>query len=172
MRFVVAAALALVFSAGAMAEPFRVDALTVNGLQRVSLGSVLQALPIQEGDQVDTESADDWLRAVYSTGYFSDVQVLREGNTLIFEVTERPAINTVDFSGNKVIPTETLERVMSGVGLEEGEIFNQSLLEGIELELERQYSIQGRYNATVVPEVTPLSLNRVDVELVISEGPV
>lgn len=172
MRFVVAAALALMVSAAAMAEPFRVDALTVNGLQRVSLGSVLQALPIQEGDRVDTESADEWLRAVYSTGYFSDVQVLLDGNTVVFEVTERPAINSVEFSGNKVIPTDTLERVMSDVGLEEGEIFNQSLLEGIELELERQYSIQGRYNATVVPEVTPLSLNRVDVELVISEGPV
>jgi outer membrane protein insertion porin family len=172
MRFVVAAGLALLLSAAAMAEPFRVDALTVNGLQRVSLGSVLQALPIQEGDQVDSESADVWLRAVYSTGYFSNVNVLRDGNTLIFEVIERPAINSVEFSGNKTIPTETLERVMANVGLEEGEIFNQSLLEGIELELERQYSNQGRYNASVVPEVTPLSLNRVDVELAISEGPV
>lgn len=172
MKFVVAAALALVFSATAMAETFRLDSLTVNGLQRVSLGSVLQALPVQEGDQVDASDADNWLRDVYSTGYFSDVQVLRDGNALLFEVTERPAINSVDFSGNSVIPTETLERVMSDVGLEEGEIFNQSLLEGIELELERQYSIQGRYNATVEPEVTPLSLNRVDVELVISEGPV
>lgn len=172
MRFVVAAVLALLLSAATMAEPFRVDALTVNGLQRVSLGSVLQALPIQEGDQVDPAAADEWLRAVYSTGYFSDVQVLREDTTVIFTVTERPAISSVSFSGNKTIPTETLERVMSDVGLAEGEIFNQSLLEGIELELERQYSIQGRYNATVLPEVTPLSLNRVGVELLISEGPV
>lgn len=172
MRSVVAALTALLLSVGAWADSFELSAITINGLQRVSLGSVLRALPIQEGDRVDTEEASEWVRAVYGTGFFSDVRVLREGEELIFNVTERPSIQAVEFSGNKTIPTETLERVLRDVGLTEGEIFNQSLLEGIELELERQYSMQGRYNATVEPEITPLSLNRVRVELAITEGPV
>ena len=172
MRPAFAALTALLLSVGAWAEPFELSAITINGLQRVSLGSVLRALPIQEGDRVDSENADEWLRSVYSTGYFSDVRVLRDGNELIFELTERPSINSVEFSGNKTIPTETLERVLKNVGLAEGEIYSQSLLEGIELELERQYAMQGRYNATVEPEITPLSLNRVKVKLDISEGPV
>lgn len=172
MRSACAALTALLLSVGAFAEPFELSAITINGLQRVSLGSVLQALPIQEGDEVDTEDAARWLRAVYDTGYFDDARVLREGNELIFELTERPAIHSVEFSGNKTIPTETLERVLENVGLAEGEIYSQSLLEGIELELERQYSLQGRYNASVDLVVTPLSLNRVDIELDISEGPV
>ncbi len=172
MRPAFAALTALLLSVGAWAEPFDLSAITINGLQRVSLGSVLRALPIQEGDRVDSDNADEWLRAVYGTGYFSDVRVLREGNELIFELTERPSIDSVEFSGNKTIPTETLERVLKNVGLAEGEIYSQSLLEGIELELERQYALQGRYNATVEPEITPLSLNRVKVELDITEGPV
>lgn len=172
MRSACAALTALLLSVGAAADPFDLSAITINGLQRVSLGSVLRALPIQEGDRVDTEDAAAWLRAVYSTGYFDDARVARDGDELVFELTERPAINSVTFSGNKTIPDDTLERVMENVGLAEGEIYSQSLLEGIELELERQYSLQGRYNASVDLVVTPLSLNRVDIELDISEGPV
>lgn len=172
MRSACAALTAMLLSVGAVAAPFELSAITINGLQRVSLGSVLQALPIQEGDRVDSDNAADWLRAINETGYFNDARVLREGNELIFELTERPAIHTVEFSGNKAIPTESLERVLENVGLNEGEIYSQSLLEGIELELERQYSLQGRYNASVDLVVTPLSLNRVDLELDISEGPV
>ncbi|WP_108126863.1 outer membrane protein assembly factor BamA [Saccharospirillum mangrovi] len=172
MRSACAALTAMLLSVGAVAAPFELNAITINGLQRVSLGSVLQALPIQEGDRVDTNNAADWLRAINDTGYFNDARVSREGDELIFDLTERPAIHSVKFSGNKSIPTETLERVLENVGLDEGEIYSQSLLEGIELELERQYSLQGRYNASVELVVTPLSLNRVDIELDISEGPV
>lgn len=162
----------ILLSTGVFAAPFELSAVTINGLQRVSLGSVLQTLPFQEGDRIDTDAAADWLRAINDTGYFNDVRVSRDGNELIFDVTERPAIHSVEFSGNKSIPTDTLERVLENVGLDEGEIYSQSLLEGIELELERQYSLQGRYNASVELVVTPLSLNRVDIDLDISEGPV
>ncbi|MHA7881024.1 MAG: outer membrane protein assembly factor BamA [Saccharospirillum sp.] len=172
MRLAVAACVTLLLSAGVLAESFQVSSIQVNGLQRVSLGSVLRALPIREGDPVDSDNAQDWIRALYQTGYFTDVRAIRDGNRIVFEVTERPAIESVSFRGNRTIPSDTLERVFSDVGLAEGEIFSQSLLEGLELELERQYSSQGRYNATVAPTITPLTLNRVRVELVITEGPV
>lgn len=172
MRLAVAALTVMLLSAGAFADVFQLGSIQVNGLQRVSLGSVLRALPIQEGDQVDSEDAQNWIRALYQTGYFTDVRATRDGDRLVFDVTERPAIASVEFRGNRTIPSDTLERVFRDVGLAEGEIYSQSLLEGLELELERQYSSQGRYNATVTPTITPLTLNRVRVELVISEGPV
>lgn len=172
MRLAVAALTTMLLSAGTFADIFQLGSIQVNGLQRVSLGSVLRALPIQEGDQVDSDNAQTWIRALYQTGYFTDVQVVRDGSRLVFELTERPAIESVEFRGNRTIPSDTLERVFSDVGLTEGEIYSQSLLEGLELELERQYSSQGRYNATVMPTITPLTLNRVRVELVINEGPV
>lgn len=172
MRLAVAALTVMLLSAGAFADVFQLGSIQVNGLQRVSLGSVLRSLPIQEGDQVDSEDAQNWIRALYQTGYFTDVRATRDGDRLVFDVTERPAIASVEFRGNRTIPSDTLERVFRDVGLAEGEIYSQSLLEGLELELERQYSSQGRYNATVTPTITPLTLNRVRVELVISEGPV
>lgn len=144
----------------------------VDGLQRVSLGSVLAELPLNRGDRVDESDAPEWLRQVYSTGYFYDVQVEREANVLVFSVIERPAIESISFDGNSTIPSETLKRVFEDVGLAEGEIYSQSLLESIQLELEKQYGLQGRYNATVTETITALTRNRVKVELDIQEGPV
>ncbi|EAR10230.1 outer membrane protein, bacterial surface antigen family [Reinekea sp. MED297] len=159
-------------SAVALAESFVVEEVRVEGLQRVSLGSVLAELSLNQGDRVDEADASEWLRDVYSTGYFYDVRVERSGNSLVFVVIERPAIESISFDGNSTIPTETLERVFEDVGLAEGEIYSQSLLENIQLELEKQYGLQGRYNATVVEEITALTRNRVKVHLDIQEGPV
>lgn len=154
------------------ATTFVVDGIEFTGLQRVSLGSVLSVLSVREGDLVDDADANRWLREVYKTGYFFDVDLNREGDSLIFEVTERPAIESVSFDGLKSIPNATFEAVLTDVGLTEGEIFNPALLENIQLELEKQYGVQGRYNAVIESEITPLTRNRVKIELNIEEGPV
>jgi outer membrane protein insertion porin family len=154
------------------AATFVVDGIEIAGLQRVSLGSVLSALSVREGDLVDDADANRWLREVYKTGYFFNVELNREGDSLIFEVTERPAIESVSFDGLKSIPKVNFEAVLTDVGLTEGEIFNPALLENIQLELEKQYGVQGRYNALVESEITPLTRNRVKIDLNIEEGPV
>ncbi|MFC3700305.1 outer membrane protein assembly factor BamA [Reinekea marina] len=166
-------AVAFLLSAQAVgAATFKVDGIEVVGLQRVSLGSVLSVLTVREGDVVEEQDANRWLREAYKTGYFYNVELSREDNRLIFEVTERPAIEKVSFDGLKSIPTESFEAVLKDVGLAEGEIYNPALLENIQLELEKQYGVQGRYNAVVESTVTPLTRNRVNIDLAIEEGPV
>lgn len=170
--FKVIGVLVLGIIAQVSANEFILDRIEVSGLQRVSLGTVLIALPIREGQVVDDSLANEWLRAVYQTGFFYDVEVDRVNNSLLFSVTERPAIESISFEGNRAIPSDTLTRVFEDEGLEKGEIFSRSLLDNIQLELERQYGRQGRYNATVEAIVTPLTRNRVDIKLDITEGPV
>jgi len=156
----------------ANAGVFVIEEIEVQGLQRVSLGNVLSQLSIREGDQVVEEDAKSWLHQIYQTGYFYSVDIEKNGNSLVIDVVERPAIETIEFDGNSSIPTDTLENVFADVGLSKGEIFSRSLLENIELELEKQYGAQGRYNAHVEAEISPLTRNRVDVKLQIVEGPV
>ncbi|MEJ2042169.1 MAG: outer membrane protein assembly factor BamA [Reinekea sp.] len=165
-------ALCIAGSAAVSAQTFTVENIHVDGLQRVSLGNVLSALAIREGQIVDDQRASDWLRAVYRTGYFYDVMVERQGNDIVIHVVERPAIESIGFDGNSTVPDETLESVFKDVGLEKGEIYSESILENIQLELEKQYGLQGRYNAAVTADITPLSRNRVNVDLQITEGPV
>ena len=168
------ALLGFVFNVAALAaaESFTVDNIVVNGLQRVSLGSVLTELSISTGDMADEADASNWLHQVYQTGYFYSVDIERLDNDLVFNVVERPAIESIEFDGNSTIPTETLKMVFEDVGLAKGEIYSQSLLESIQLELEKQYGTQGRYNAQVTADITALTRNRVSVKLNISEGPV
>ncbi len=55
-------------------------------------------------------------------------------------------------------------------GLKEGEIFKQSTLERVDLELERQYVAQGRYGASIDTNVEELPRNRVAIHIEIKEG--
>lgn len=154
----------------AVAESFTVGDIRLQGLQRVSAGTVFNLLPISVGDEADELATRALVRALFQSGYFNDIKLLREGNVLIVSVSERPAIESIEIDGNKAIPTEALLDGLSQQGLREGEIFKQATLERVGLELERQYVAQGRYGATIDTEISELPRNRVDIAINITEG--
>lgn len=151
-------------------EPFTVEDIRVEGLQRITEGTVLNYLPVKEGDTLTTRSAQDAIRALFATGFFRDVSLAHDDDILIVEVVERPAISDLTIEGNKAIKTEELQNALRGIGLSEGEIFNQQSLEVIEGELTRQYYSRGKYSVEVSSEVTPLERNRVSIDINIKEG--
>src|SRR5690606_5444697 len=150
--------------------PFTVSDIRVDGLQRISAGTVFTYLPIERGDTVDQASAGEAIRALYATGFFEDVSVGRQGDILVVTVTERPAINTLSITGNKDIKTEDLMKGLTELGLSEGNPFDRLDLDRVTQELTRQYNNRGKYNVTVTPTVSPLPRNRVDVTIAIVEG--
>jgi outer membrane protein insertion porin family len=151
-------------------ESFTVEDIRVDGLQRITEGTVLNYLPVKEGDRLTTRSAQDAIRALFDTGFFRDISLARDGDILVVEVAERPAISDLTIEGNKAIKTEELRKALGGIGLTEGEIFNQQKLDVVEGELTRQYFSRGKYSVNVSSEVTPLERNRVSVRIQIDEG--
>ena len=156
----------------AYAEAFKISDIRINGLQRVSAGSVFGALPLNVGDEADDRRLVDSTRALFKTGFFQDIQLSRDGTVLIINVVERPSVASIEFEGNKAISTEDLLKGMKQSGLAEGEIFQRATLEGMRNELQRQYVAQGRYSATVDTEVLPQPRNRVGLKVKIDEGSV
>ncbi len=156
----------------AQASPFRIADIRVNGLQRVSAGSVFGALPLNVGDQADDRRLVDSTRSLFKTGFFQDIQLSRDGNVLIINVVERPSVSSIEIEGNKAISTEDLMKGLKQSGLAEGEIFQRATLEGVRNELQRQYVAQGRYSAEVDAEVVPQPRNRVALKIKINEGTV
>jgi len=151
-------------------EPFVVEDIRLEGLQRISAGTVFNYLPIAVGDRVDSSRTAEAIRALFKTGFFRDVTIEREGNTLIIFLRERPSIANIQFSGNSTIKTEDLEKSLKDVGFTTGRVFDRSIFDSVEQELRRAYFDQGRYGVKITSTVTPLERNRVAVNFDVSEG--
>jgi len=151
-------------------QPFTVSDIRVDGLQRISAGTVYTYLPVEKGDLLDRNRSNEAIRALFKTGFFSDIKFERQGDILVIAVVERPAINTIKLEGNKELKTEDLMKGLKGIGLSEGETYNPLNLDRVTQELTRQYNNRGKYGVSITPTITPLDRNRVDVLLVIAEG--
>lgn len=152
------------------AEVFQIADIRLEGLQRISPGTVFNSLPVQVGDTVSDGVTGGIIRALYQTGFFDDVRVERDGNVLVIWVRERPAIAEIVISGNKDIDSDALKSALADIGLKEGRVFNRSVLDRIEQELERQYYSRGKYGVLIESTVSPLERNRVAVRIAITEG--
>ena len=151
-------------------DPFVVEEIRLDGLQRIAVGTVFNYLPIEVGDRVDDALTSEAVRALFGTGFFRDVQLDREGGTLVVTVVERPSIGSIEFVGNDDLKTEDLVAALEQIGFAQGRVFNRSILDQVEQELHRTYFAAGRYGAAVSTTVTPLERNRVGVRFDISEG--
>jgi len=164
--------LVLLVSAIAHAQTFRVSDIRVEGLQRVSAGTVFSALPIRVGDTLVQEDIQNATRELFKVGFFSDVSIRRDGDVLVLVIKERPAINKIELKGNKAIKTENLMDSLKENNLTEGQIFQRATLEIITQALEREYVNQGRYGAHVTIDVEDMPRNQVKVLVNIDEGSV
>ena len=166
-------ALALVLTMSAHAgDPFQASDIRIDGLKRVSSGSVFDALTIQPGDRVTEADISLATRALFETGFFDQVEVRAEGDVLVIEVTERPAVSRIDIEGNQAIKTEDLLDSLRRAGIVEGDVLKRATLDQLEQAIQRQYTSRGRYDATVNSETIEQDRNRVGLKISIFEGSV
>ena len=166
-----ALALALAISVHA-AEPFQASDIRIDGLKRVSSGSVFDALTIQPGDRVTDADISLATRALFETGFFDQVEVRADGDVLVIEVTERPAVSRIDIEGNQAIKTDDLLDSLRRAGIVEGDVLKRATLDQLEQAIQRQYTSRGRYDATVSSQIIEQDRNRVGLKISIYEGSV
>ncbi|MBM4192587.1 MAG: outer membrane protein assembly factor BamA [Gammaproteobacteria bacterium] len=148
----------------------RVDNIRVEGLQRVSEGTVYNYLPVNIGDRLSQQRVREAIRALYDTGFFRDVELRWEEGTLIVAVLERPSIESFEITGNKDIKTEDLSKSLRNVGLATGKTFDRSVLEDVKQYLTDQYFSRGKYAVRIDAKVEEIPDNRVRVKIEIKEG--
>lgn len=168
-----AAALLLmaIVSEPAMAvRSFVVKDIKVNGLERISAGTVFNYLPIKVGDRISEQSVGAAIRKLFKTGFFRDVRISRQDDILVVTVAERPSIAELKISGSKKISEDDLKKKLKESGLAVGYIFNRSLFDKIEQEIRQQYYNMGYYSAGIEAKVESAGGNRVNVSLVVKEG--
>ena len=153
-----------------LAQVFNVEDIRIEGLQRVSSGSVFSALPLRVGELADEVLIQDSVRALFRTGFFDDIAVFRDGNVIIVQISERPAISEINLDGNKAIDDNALFDSLNENGLSEGQIFEPATLDAMAKALSREYVGQGLYGSSIETEIRQLPRNRVAVDINIDEG--
>jgi len=151
-------------------QGFIVQDIKVRGLQRISAGTVYNYLPVNVGEKFTRSDVGRAIRALFKTGFFKDIMLEREGNTLVVNVVERPSIAKIIIEGNKDMSSDDLLKALKKIGLAEGQVFNRQILDKVEQELRRQYFSRGKYGVKITADVTSLTRNRVGIRIVISEG--
>lgn len=155
---------------GQGAGDFVVGDIRVEGLQRISEGTVYNYLPVNIGDPMDQRRVQEAIRALFGTGFFSDIEVRRDGGTLVVVVRERPSIESFEITGNKDIKTEDLEKSLRSVGLANGKTFDRSVLEEVRGYLTDQYFSRGKYAVRIDPKVEEAPGNKVRIKIEVVEG--
>ncbi len=165
---------ACLWSAGASAQvadaAFTVRDMRVEGLQRISEGTVFNYLPINIGDSIDKIRVQEAIRALYSQGLFDNIEMRRDGDTLIIAVRERPSIESFEIEGNKDIKTEDLTDSLRSVGLAKGRTFDRSVLEEVTMFLRDQYYSRGKYGVEIDTSVIDRPNNTVQIRIDVKEG--
>ncbi len=122
------------------------------------------------GDSVDRNRIGEAIRALYAQNLFDNIEMRRDGDTLIVVVVERPSIESFTIEGNKDIKTEDLMESLRGVGLARGRTFDRSVLDNVEMFLRDQYYDRGKYGVGVDTEIQERPNNTVRVKINVKEG--
>lgn len=141
----------------------------VEGNQRIEGLTIMSYLGLKAGDSFSQADIDGTLKKLFATGFFSDVKLMRSGDTLVVRVVENPLINKIAFEGNSHIDDEALQKE---VELKERSILSRDKLQSDVKRILDIYRRSGRYNATVDPKIIKQDQNRVDLVYEITEGDV
>lgn len=151
-------------------EPFKLQDIRIEGLQRIESGTVFASLPFRIGDTYNDESGAAAIRALFALGLFKDIRLEAQGDVLVVIVEERPSISEVEWVGLKEFDKDVLIKALKEVGIGEGRPFDKALADKAEQELKRQYITRSLYGAQVLTTVTPVERNRVKLTFTVTEG--
>lgn len=160
----------LAFSQAYAFQPFVIKKIRVKGIHRVSEGAVLDELPVHVGESIDEEIAAESIKALYSSGFFKEVNLAKDGDVLVVDLIERPTISKLTLTGIK--EKDKVKKLLREIGLAEAQMYDPNILLKAQKELERYYFAKGRYGVKIESKVTEESKNIVEVHFSIYEGDV
>ncbi len=148
-----------------------VKEIGVQGNRRVQEAVILGRVGAKIGTPfVANRTAED-IRAIFSLGFFDDVQVKVEdfegGVKLTYMVVERPFVRDIVFAGNKKEDSATLQEKIE---LKLGSVYNPVEVNKGADKLKEYYETEGYFEVGITPEIEKLPDGDVTVTYRIAEG--
>ncbi|MFM6854756.1 MAG: outer membrane protein assembly factor BamA, partial [Sphingopyxis sp.] len=144
-----------------------VRAITVTGNQRLEQDTVRAYTQLRVGQAYNRATLDAALRALSETELFADFQITDNDGALVIQVTENPVVNRVILEGNKRLKED---KIRPELHLAPRQIYTRSRVRADVARIIELYKRQGRYAATVEPQLVRLDQNRVDIVYEVHEG--
>lgn len=150
--------------------PRLIQRIIVTGTQRIEPSTVLSYITLREGALYNEQAADTALKTLYQTGLFADVRIRFDlaKSQLTINVVENPIINQIDFEGNSKVSQKDLEKE---VQLKPRTVFTRSKVQADVQRIIELYRRNGKFAASVDPQIIQRPQNRVDLIFAITEGP-
>ncbi|MFC4255127.1 outer membrane protein assembly factor BamA [Altererythrobacter xixiisoli] len=142
--------------------------IAVAGAQRLEPETIVSYIQLRPGQTYTAAAADQALKDLAATELFSDYRIRNDGGNVVIEITENPVINRIVLEGNKRLKDD---KILPEIQLASRQIFTRSKVRADVARIIELYKRQGRFAATVEPQMVQLDQNRVDVVFVITEGP-
>ncbi len=151
-------------------DSFVVKRIQIVGNRGLSTGTVLNYLPISVGDEYTDQKSSEIIEALYKSGFFTNVTLGRQGNTLVISVAERATIASVKVLGNSDIKQDDMKNALKQAGLTTGNIYSRAELDSFKQQIQAQYFAMGYYAAKVNVDVQNLPRDRVAITVRITTG--
>ena len=145
-----------------------ISSIVVVGAQRLEPQTILSYISLRPGEVYTAAAADQALKELAATELFADYQISNNNGVVTIEVTENPVVNRIVLEGNRKLKDD---KILPEIRLAPRQIFTRSKVRADAARIIELYKRQGRFAATVEPQMVRLDQNRVDVVFEISEGP-
>lgn len=142
--------------------------IAVAGAQRLEPETIVSYIRLRPGDVYTPAAGDQALQDLAATELFSDFRIRNDDGNVVIEITENPIINRIVLEGNRRIKDD---KILPEINLSPRQIFTRSKVRADVARIIELYKRQGRFAATVEPQMIELDQNRVDVVFEINEGP-
>jgi outer membrane protein insertion porin family len=151
--------------------------VVISGNRRIPTDRIRSELQTKTGDLVNLSTVSRDIRALYSLGYFDDVQVGTEnasnGLTIVFSVKEKPLVREIQYKGVHSVTITEIEKVLalSQKGLLPHSPYSLSKATETTTVLKAILASKGHPEATIGIATQPVPPNALVVAFVVDEGP-
>ncbi len=148
-----------------------VKEIAVQGNRRVQEAVILGRVNVKVGAPFQPTRLAEDIRAIFSLGFFDDVQLKVEdfegGVKVTFVVVERPFVRDIVFTGNKKFDAAALGEK---IDLRLGSVYNPVEINRAAEKIKDTYEEDGYYEVSVTPDVEKLPDGDVTVTFRVAEG--
>lgn len=131
-------------------SPFKVSSIKVEGLRQVSIDAVNQYLTIKKGSTVGPNDTSAILEELYDSGLFESIELMRDGDSVIVFVKERPVINDIKIKGIKT--TKEIKEILRDNDVLSGHMYDPSKVDRALDLIEKHYLAKGNFNVDISSE--------------------